>query len=127
MIHPLFTTLATRPQLLLEHLGAYAELAAVEAGQTVGLLRQRVLLGAIAAIGALLGLILAGGALLVLAAVPLQQMPMPWLLLLVPGLPLLLALLCWWRMRQHSFALSFELLRHQLEQDGALLREAGEH
>jgi len=126
MIHPLFTTLATRPQLLVEHLGAYAELAAVEASETAVLLRQRIVLGLLLGIGALLGLLLTGVALLLLAIVPLPQMPLPWLLIAVPAVPLVLALACWLRMRGQSFAVPFELLRSQLAQDSALLREAGE-
>ncbi|MDN3920651.1 hypothetical protein [Roseateles violae] len=126
MIHPLFTTLATRPQLLVEHLGAYAQLAAAEAGESAALLRRRLTLLAVAALSGLLGLALGGVALLLLAVVPTEQMPHGWLLIAVPALPLLLALSCGLQLGRQARTPAFELLRHQLSQDAALLREAGE-
>jgi len=127
MIHPLFSTLATRPELLVEHLGAYAQLARVEAGDAGALLRERARLMLLLCIGLALGTGLGGAALLLLAAVPLQQMPAPWLLALVPALPLGLALYSGLRLRQQDFSGSFALLRQQFAFDTRLLREAGDH
>jgi len=126
MIHPLFSTLVTRPELLVEHLGAYAQLARVEASDAGALLRQRVRLMLMLGTGLSLGAGLGGAALLLVAAVPLQQMPAPWLLALVPALPLGLALYSALRLRQQDFSGSFELLRQQFAFDTSLLREAGE-
>ncbi|WP_077035636.1 hypothetical protein [Pelomonas sp. KK5] len=126
MIHPLFRTLATRPELLAEHLGAYAQLVSVEAGETTAQWRRHALWAAVMTLGLFLFATLAGTALLLLAVVPLDAMPMPWLLAAVPAMPLLLAVLGWLQMRQHPLSCSFELLREQVALDTALLKEASE-
>lgn len=127
MIHPLFRTLATRPELLAEHLGAYGQLLSVEAGETAAQLRAQLLWSVGLAICAALGLGLGGVALIVAAAVPIEAMPAPWLLLTVPGVFIAGALVCWMRMRQHRpLEGSFSLLRQQIALDTALLKEASE-
>jgi len=127
MIHPLFQTLAMRPELLVEHLGAYAQLATVEVSETTERLRQRALLIAMLTVSAALGLGLGGIALLLLGVVPLAQMPAAWLLAVVPVVPLVLALICWLRLRQSQLNCSFDLLREHLALDTALLRESSDH
>jgi len=126
MIHPLFRTLATRPELLAEHLGAYAQLVSVEASETTAQLRDHALWAVGAALGVALGTGLAGTALLLLAVVPLADMPYPWLLAVVPAVPYVIAIFCVLRMRARPLDCSFELLREQVAQDTALLREASE-
>jgi hypothetical protein len=126
MIHPLFCTLASRPELLAEHLGAYAQLVSVEAGETTAQLRRKSLLAVAMGLCLALALSLAGIALLLLAAVPLAQMPMPWLLSVVPATPLAGALIAWLQMRRQPLSCSFDLLRQQLALDTALLRDASE-
>lgn len=111
MIHPLFQTLAMRPELLVQHLGAYAQLALVEASETTERLRLRALLVALLTVCAALGLGLGDMALLLLGAMPLAQMPAAWVLAVVPAVPLLLALGCSIRLRQSEFSFSFDLLR----------------
>jgi len=126
MIHPLIRLLATRPQLLAEHFGAYLALASAEAGDAAGQLRRRALLGTVMGLGALLGSGLAGVALMLLAVVPLAAMPHPWLLATVPLVPLAVSLGCWLALRQVSATPSFGLLREQLSLDARLLHEAGD-
>jgi uncharacterized membrane protein YqjE len=126
MIHPLFKTLATRPELLADHLGAYAQLVSVEASETTAQLRNHAVWAVGLALGAALGVGLAGTALLLLAIVPVADMPLPWLLVIVPAVPLLAALGCWLKMRQNPLSYSFDLLREQVALDTALLREASE-
>lgn len=126
MIHPLIRLLATRPQLLAEHFGAYVQLASAEAGDAAGQLRRRALLGAVLGVGLLLGCTLGGVALLLLAVVPVSAMPHPWLLATVPLVPLAVSLGCWLALRQKAEAPSFGLLREQLALDARLLHEAGD-
>jgi uncharacterized membrane protein YqjE len=126
MIHPLLRTLASRPELLAEHLGAYAQLFSVEAGETTAQLRRKSLLAAALGLSLALALSLGGVALLLLAVVPLAQMPMPWLLAAVPALPLVSALIAWLQLRRQPLSCSFDLLRQQLALDTALLRDASE-
>jgi hypothetical protein len=123
MFHPLIKLLASRPQLLARHAGAYAELAALQAGETMRLLRLRALLTAGAAAAGVVGAALAGVALLLLAAVPLQQMPAPWLLAAAPAVPLLLAALLWWQGTRAPLALSMQPLQAQWAADMQLLAE----
>ena len=126
MIHPLFRTLATRPELLAEHLGAYAQLVSVEASETTAQLRNHALWAVGAMLGIALGTGLAGTALLLLAVVPVMDMPYPWLLIAVPALPYALAGFCVLRMRSRPLNCSFDMLREQVALDTALLREASE-
>lgn len=126
MIHPLFRLLLSRPQMLAEHVGAYAELASAEAAEAAAVLRTRTLMALAAVASFLLGLGLAGVALLLLAALPLAQMPMPWLLALVPLTGLALGLGFWRAARQQPPAPAFALLRRQVALDAALLRESDE-
>ena len=124
MFHPLIRLIASRPHLLAMHIGAYADLAAAQAADAAQALVERALTLAVAAAAGLLGLLLAGMALLLLAVVPLQQMPVPWLLAVVPALPLLLALVAWQRLRQRPWLWTLAPLRAQLAADIALLNDA---
>lgn len=125
MFHPLIRTLATRPELLAQHLSGYAQLMAAQLGVSGGLLQDRALLLAGLASGLLLGLGLAGVAGLLAAALPLAAMPAPWLLAAVPALPLGLAAGCAWALRRQPQVWSGTLLREQLALDAALLHDVG--
>jgi uncharacterized membrane protein YqjE len=124
MLHPMLKIVASRPELLAEHLAAYGQLVAVQAQAAAGQLRRRALLGTVAAVAAALGLGLSGVALLLVAVVPLPAMPAPWLLLLVPLVPLATAGACAWRMQNLSEPSALAPLRDQFAADAALLREA---
>ncbi|MEO7246073.1 MAG: hypothetical protein ABIX12_13125 [Rubrivivax sp.] len=126
LIHPLVKTLVARPELLAEHAGAYAELASAEIGQTARRLRTRTLLIAAMALCIALGALFAGGALLLLAAVPIADMPAPWALAAVPGGIWLAAGVLWWAQSRDESKGSFEALRAQFALDRELLRAAGE-
>ncbi len=126
MFHPLIRLLAAKPHLLTAHVAAYAALLGVQADAALAVLRQRALLLAGLAIGATLGLGLAGAALLLAAALPLQAMPAPWLLALVPAVPLLLATVCAVALRRTPAAWSAQPLRSQWQADAALLQALGE-
>ncbi len=125
-LHPLLRLAAARPQWLAVHLGAYAELLADESADAVAAWRRSLLLGAAAALCALLGLSLAGVALLLLAVQPVGAAPTaaPWLLWAVPAAPLGAALLCGMLARRGAAAAPFALLRQQWQDDAALLRQA---
>lgn len=124
MFHPLIKMLVSRPEMLAEHVGAYAELAAAEASQAVDQARNKVIVGAAAGVLALVGLVLAGVAALLCAALPLTAMPAPWLLVVVPALPLVAAIVAALWLRSRPARPSFALLREQLAQDSALVQEA---
>ena len=122
MIHPLFITMAKEPGLFLEHADAYADLAVAELACWRSRLQQRATLTVAAVLLALLGLGLAGVAGLLAAALPLQAMPMPWVLWVLPMAPLLLAGILGWRVRQLDDGATFTTLREQVAQDLATLK-----
>jgi len=124
MFHPLIKMLVSRPEMLAEHVGAYAELAAAEASQAVDQTRNKVIVGAAAGLLALIGLVLAGVAGLLCAALPMAAMPAPWLLVAVPALPLVAAIAAVLWLRSRPASTSFALLREQMAHDSALLQEA---
>ncbi|HSW04630.1 hypothetical protein [Aquabacterium sp.] len=126
MIHPLFRLLATQPEVLAEHLGAYAQLASAEVSEAALAVRARAVFMMAMVLFILLGLGLGGVALLLLAALPISVMPAPWLLAVVPLTPLALAVGCWAALQQRPLARSFAQLREQMAADAALLREAGQ-
>lgn len=122
MIHPVFISIAKQPGLFLEHVDAYAELASAEADEWGQRWKQRAVLSAAAAVAFALGLALAGAAGLIVAAIPLQAMPMPWLLLAIPATPLLVGCALVWRVRSLARPVAFEALRQQVAQDLATLK-----
>ncbi len=122
-LHPLFKTLATRPELLAEHAGAYLELASAEATEAALRLRLRCLLAGAALGCAALALVLGGVALLLLAVLPLDQMPAPWALAAAPAVPLLSAAGLWTAQRRRALDLSFGMLREQFALDRQLLQQ----
>jgi uncharacterized membrane protein YqjE len=105
--------LARQPGLVLEHADAYVDLASAELDAG---------LNSAAALLAVLALGLAGAAGLAVAVVPLGAMPMPWLLAVIPAVPLLLAALLAWRARRLEKSPPFAALRQQMAQDLATLR-----
>ena len=125
MFHPLLRLMASQPELVAEHLAGYAALAQAEADQARRGFQARLGLMVLAGLGLLLGLGLAGAALLLLGAVPLAQMPRPWLLWLVPLLPLLAGLACLVAARQIQPHDMLSRLQAQWREDLALLRDAG--
>ncbi|MCO5978139.1 hypothetical protein [Ideonella oryzae] len=127
LIHPFFRTLASRPDLLADHAGAYAALAQAELGEAARRWRQRLLWMTVAAVLALLALGLAGVALLLVAALPVAQMPAAWVLAALPATLATLALgLLLWQLRSGRGQTVFDaaLWREQWAQDQALWQEA---
>lgn len=123
MIHPLFTRLVTQPGLFAEHAGAYAELAAAEALLLSARWKRKLLLSVAAGLFAVMGLGLAAVAAMLAASLPLETMPAPWALWLVPALPLAAAASCGfllWRMQSVE---AFSALRSQFAADAQMLNE----
>lgn len=124
MMHPLLALIATRPQLLGAHAEAYAALVAAEFGEASAVWQHKLLLGAVALCSAGVAAVLAGVALMLWALLPLAQARAPWLLVLVPGIPTLIALFCTLAARRQTAA-AFGILRQQLKADLRILHEAG--
>jgi cytochrome bd-type quinol oxidase subunit 2 len=122
-MHPLLNLLATRPQLLAEHAQAYAELVAEELPRATAAWKRQALLNTLALVGLLAALLLAGVSLMLWATLPNADMRAPWLLILVPLLPLAGAIGCLVSARAQAKHDGRGQLREQLSADLALLRE----
>lgn len=124
MFHPLIKTLATRPHLLFDHLGGYADLISVQTAEALKGLRTRAVLLVCLFVALQLALGLSGIALLLLALMPLDRMVYPWLLLVVPLVPWLLAAGLGFGLKTQTAKRHFEPVREQFAADAALLKEA---
>jgi hypothetical protein len=121
MIHPVFSVLISRPELLVDHVAGYAALAREEAS-SVGLeVAKRAIAWAVVLVSALTFLILAGVA--VMLGTALDQFS--WALVIVPVLPLVAAGFAWNVARQRMPDQAFNELKAQLEADAQTLRAIG--
>lgn len=122
-MHGLLRLLATQPQLLADHAEAYAELAATELGEASVQWRRSALLQVLGLCGVSAGVVLAGVALMLWAAVPIAQIHAPWALVAAPLLPAALGLGCLMAARRCGRAAAFAGVRRQWQADLAMLRE----
>ena len=120
MVHPIFSVLITRPELVMDHVAGYASLVQEEAS-TVGLeVAKRVIAWAVAALSLLVFLLLAGVAVMLGAVHEFH-----WALVLAPGVALLVAVLAWNVARQRLPSKAFTELKAQLDADAQALRTLG--
>ncbi len=122
-MHPLFHLIATRPQLLLEHVESYAELVGAEMGIVTEGWKRSLVLNVVALCLLIVGVALAGVALMLWAVIPGPQMQAPWALIAVPLPPLVIAAGCLLGARSSSEARAFDNLRRQVSEDMTMLRE----
>lgn len=122
MLHPVFTTLIKRPDLVADHVTAYVELVQQEASGLGADWIKRGVAWAMAAFGALLFLVLTGVALMLGA---IHQFH--WMLIAVPSAVLLLTLVALARARAPQREERFKELKAQLQSDAQALREAADH
>ncbi|WP_395701501.1 hypothetical protein [Aquabacterium sp.] len=121
VIAPLLRLLAAPRQDLAAHLSDYAELAAADAGAAAAAWRRRSLLLGATVLCLLLAAGLGGMALLLVAVLPLSAMPQPWLLAVVPAVPLLAALTCALMLWRQPVQAPFAQLRQRLADEGSRL------
>ncbi len=122
---PLLTLLATQPQMLVDHLQAYAVLTHEELGLAGQRWRRQALLLATALCGLGVAAVLGGSALMLWAVSPGLPDRALWVLVAVPLVPLGLAVVCLLLARQPAGSESFANLTRQLSADMAMLRSAG--
>ena len=123
MIHPLLRLIATEPQVLGDHVEAYADLVGDEVRKTGAAWSLRLGLYAAALCLAGVGLVLAGVALMLWAALPPSGFQAPWALVAVPVVTFLLALVCILFARRNPVESAFDNVKKQLSADMAMLRE----
>ena len=121
MVHPIFSVLIARPELVVDHVAGYAALVQEEAS-SVGLeVAKRAIAWGVAVIGLLVFLVL-GGVAAMLGAV---QGEFHWALVIVPGIALVVAAVAWSIARQRLPSKAFTELRAQLDADAQALRTVG--
>lgn len=121
MIHPIFSVLIRRPELVVDHVAGYAALVREEASSVGSEVTRRLIAWGVAAAGFLVGLVLAG----VAAMLGALHGEFHWTLLVVPLLPLLLAAAAVAMARKPLPEKAFSELRSQLDADAQALRTLG--
>jgi hypothetical protein len=123
MIHPLLRLIATEPQILGDHVEAYAELVGDELKKTSSAWVTRLALygAALCLLG--VGLIFTGVALMLWASLPPTSLQLPWLLVAVPAVTLIAGLVCAVAAKQSRIESAFDNVKKQLSADMAMLRE----
>jgi hypothetical protein len=121
MVHPIFSVLITRPELVVDHVAGYAALVQEEAS-TVGVqVARRVIAWGVAVVGLIVFLVLAG----VAAMLGVMQGEFHWILAIAPGSALLVSVVAWNVARQRLPAKAFTELKAQLDADAQALRTVG--
>jgi FtsH-binding integral membrane protein len=123
MIHPLIHLIATKPHLLGDHVEAYTELIGSEVSKTSKMWVSRAVYYAVALFLLSAGLVFIGVAIMLWAVVPTENMNVPWLLIVVPLVPLAGGAFCIVRARAEPEQAAFETVKEQLSADMAMLRE----
>jgi len=121
MVHPIFSVLVTRPELVMDHVAGYAALVQEEAS-TVGIqVVKRAVAWGVAALALFVFLLLAGVAVML----GVMQDEFHWILVLVPGTALLVSLVAWSVARKRLPAKAFTELKAQMDADAQALRTVG--
>lgn len=121
MLHPIFSVLIHKPELVIDHVAGYAALVQEEASSVGGEVARRVIAWAVAGVGAIVFLVLAG----VSAMLGVMQGEFHWILLVVPAIPLVPAVFAWNVARKRLPAQAFAELKAQLDADAQTLRTLG--
>ncbi len=129
MFHPLFQPIVrlitARPELLVDHAQAYAELLSSELGIAGENWKRQLLFNGAAVFALAVGVIFAGVALMLWAMVPVAESPAPWALIAVPVAPFVLAFACLFFASRYAKAVPFINVKRQLAADLAMVRDAG--
>ena len=123
MIYPLLRLVATRPQLLLDHCEAYADLVVAETSVAASHWTRKAVLALAAAFGFVVAVILTGVAVMIWVVTPVITGTMTLVLTGTPLVPWILALGCVVAVRAGGPGGDMKALRQQLSADMALLRE----
>ena len=121
-IHPLLRLIATQPELLVDHAGAYAGLVGEELGKTAAAWKLRVVLNVVALSLLAVSAVLGGVALMLWATVPAAQVQAAWALIAAPAVPAAVAIGCALAGRERYIS-AFADINKQLAADLTMLRE----
>jgi ABC-type sugar transport system permease subunit len=118
MLHPLFSTIVQRPDLVMDHLSAYASLFHKEASSAGSELLARLVAGVVAIMALVVFLGLAGTSLML----GLLQNHFHWVLIAVPGSALVLLALAVMVAMKPLKSERFPELKAQVDSDAQALR-----
>jgi hypothetical protein len=121
MLHPIFSVLVTKPELVMEHVAGYASLMREEASTVGREVAKRAIAWGVTLFSLLVFLILAGVAAM-LAAV---QDQFSWAFVIVPAIALALAAIGFSVARKPLPEKAFTELKAQLDADAKALRAIG--
>ena len=121
MLHPIFSVLISKPELVMEHVAGYATLVRDEASTAGVQVAKRAIAWGVTLVSLLLFLVLAGVAIM-LGAV---NDRFHWALLVVPGIALATAVAAFMVARKPLPDKAFGELKAQLDADAELLRSIG--
>lgn len=121
MVHPIFSVLINRPELVVDHVAGYAALMREEASSAGGQLVQRAIAWGLVVVGLLVFLILLGVAVMLGA----MHERFDWALVIVPAVPLVLAVAGFVMARRPMPDKAFSELKAQLDADAEVLRAIG--
>jgi hypothetical protein len=121
MLHPIFSVLINRPELVFDHVAGYASLVQEEASSVGGEVAKRVIAWCAAMLGLVVFLVLAG----VAAMLGAMHGEFHWILVVAPGAALALSVAAWSIARQRLPAKAFAELKAQLDADAQALRTIG--
>jgi hypothetical protein len=124
MTHPLLDLIANRPQLLADHAQAYGELMASEVGAASNAIARRAVLTMAGAVLLAIAVGLGGVAVMLRAALPVNDMAAPWVLLVVPLVPLAAGAVCLVTARLGTLRNPFDKIWWQVKADVAMFRDA---
>lgn len=119
-VHPIFSVLITRPELVMDHVAGYAALVQEEASSVGVAVAKRAVAWAVAAVALFVFLVLAGVAVMLGAINGFH-----WALVLTPAVVLAVALAAFLIARQKLPGRAFTELRAQLDADAQALRTIG--
>lgn len=121
MVHPIFSVLITKPELVMEHVAGYASLMREEASSVGIEVAKRAVAWAVTLFCVLVFLILAGVAVM-LATI---QDQFHWSFVIVPVIPLVIAIVGFTVARKRLPEKAFTELKAQLDADAQALRAIG--
>ncbi|MDQ3057974.1 MAG: hypothetical protein M3R45_00425 [Pseudomonadota bacterium] len=118
MLHPLFSTIVQRPDLVMDHLSAYGALFHKEASNAGSELLARALAGLVAVLAGVVFLGLAGTAVML----GVLQNQFHWVLVVVPGVALVLLVIAAMVAMKPLNSERFPELKAQIDSDAQALR-----
>jgi peptidoglycan/LPS O-acetylase OafA/YrhL len=118
MVHPIFSVLITKPELVMEHVAGYASLMREEASSVGKEVAKRAVAWAVTLFSLLVFLILAG----VAAMLGAIHAEFHWALVVVPAIVLAIAVAAFMAARKPLPEKAFAELKQQLDADAQALR-----